>query len=122
MSLSRLTSSPRDPLRVSRLMIREAAAEFTGVALIIIFGNGVDCQAILSMNDGVAAFPRGVSEVIKFVSASLKCSMNRIGCPSLSAGGLGLQWESGWQVEFLALTSILRCVGGSSCSQTERNN
>lgn len=42
-----------------RLMIREAAAEFTGVALIIIFGNGVDCQAILSMNDGVAAFPRG---------------------------------------------------------------
>jgi len=46
-------------------MMREAAAEFTGVALIIIFGNGADCQAILSMNHGVAAFPRGVGEVVE---------------------------------------------------------
>lgn len=42
-----------------RLIIREAAAEFMGVAIMIIFGNGVDCQAVLSMNTGVASFPRG---------------------------------------------------------------
>jgi len=46
-------------------MIREAAAEFTGVALIIIFGNGADCQVILSMNNGVTASPRGVGEVVR---------------------------------------------------------
>ncbi|KXN82857.1 hypothetical protein AN958_02131 [Leucoagaricus sp. SymC.cos] len=42
-----------------RLIIREAAAEFIGTAILIIFGNGVDCQAVLSMNNSVASFPRG---------------------------------------------------------------
>lgn len=93
-----------------RLMIREAAAEFTGVALIIIFGNGADCQVILSMNNGVAASPRGVGEVVRFVKLSLKCNMNRIGCLSILAGGLESQWVFGWQVEFLEPISILLCV------------
>jgi aquaglyceroporin related protein len=43
------------------MIIREAAAEFLGTAILIIFGTGVDCQAVLSMNTKVAAFPRGVS-------------------------------------------------------------
>jgi len=42
-----------------RMIIREAVAEFLGVAILIIFGNGVDCQVVLSMNPAVAAFPRG---------------------------------------------------------------
>ncbi|KAF9450558.1 major intrinsic protein superfamily membrane channel protein [Macrolepiota fuliginosa MF-IS2] len=42
-----------------RMMIREPAAEFLGVAILIIFGNGVVCQTILSMNPAVAPFPRG---------------------------------------------------------------
>ncbi|XP_006462791.1 hypothetical protein AGABI2DRAFT_186654 [Agaricus bisporus var. bisporus H97] len=42
-----------------RMIIREAAAEFLGTAILIIFGTGVDCQAVLSMNTDVAAFPRG---------------------------------------------------------------
>lgn len=43
------------------MMIREPFAEFLGVAILIIFGNGVDCQAVLSMDSRVASFPHGVS-------------------------------------------------------------
>uniref|UniRef100_A0A0W0EVC4 Putative aquaporin 4 n=1 Tax=Moniliophthora roreri TaxID=221103 RepID=A0A0W0EVC4_MONRR len=42
-----------------RQMIREAAAEFTGVMLLVIFGSGVNCQVGLSSNPGVAASPKG---------------------------------------------------------------
>ena len=41
--------------------IREPAAEFFGVMILIIFGNGVDCQTVLSKNTAVAAAPFGVS-------------------------------------------------------------
>lgn len=40
-------------------IIREAAAEFTGVMLLILFGAGVDCQVVLSSSTAVAASPRG---------------------------------------------------------------
>ncbi|TFK73626.1 aquaporin [Pluteus cervinus] len=40
-------------------MIREPVAEFLGVAILVIFGNGVDCQIVLSQNPTVASFPRG---------------------------------------------------------------
>lgn len=40
--------------------IREPAAEFTGVMLLIIFGTGVDCQIVLSTNPGVSGSPKGV--------------------------------------------------------------
>ena len=46
--------------RVSRQMIREPAAEFFGVMILMIFGAGVDCQITLSTNTGVAPSPRGV--------------------------------------------------------------
>lgn len=45
-----------------RQVIREAAAEFTGVMLLIILGTGVDCQVVLSTATGVASTPKGVSE------------------------------------------------------------
>jgi len=44
----------------SRQMIREPAAEFFGVMIIIIFGNGVDCQVVLSGDPGVASSAHGV--------------------------------------------------------------
>ncbi|KAF9260666.1 putative aquaporin 4 [Marasmius fiardii PR-910] len=42
-----------------RMMIREAAAEFTGVMLLVIFGSGVNCQVGLSSNTNVSASPKG---------------------------------------------------------------
>ena len=41
--------------------IREPAAEFFGVMVLIIFGTGVDCQVVLSGNSAVASSPKGVS-------------------------------------------------------------
>ncbi|KAH9889971.1 aquaporin [Cubamyces lactineus] len=51
----------RYPNRWSRIReyIREPAAEFFGVMILIIFGNGVDCQVVLSKNPKVAASPFG---------------------------------------------------------------
>ncbi|KAG6827463.1 hypothetical protein H0H92_011702 [Tricholoma furcatifolium] len=40
-------------------ILREPAAEFAGVMILIIFGNGVDCQVVLSSNPGVAVSPKG---------------------------------------------------------------
>ena len=42
-------------------LIREPAAEFFGVMILIIFGAGVDCQVVLSANTNVASTPKGVS-------------------------------------------------------------
>ncbi|KAF9468647.1 aquaporin [Collybia nuda] len=49
-----------------REILREPVAEFLGVAILVIFGAGVDCQVILSMNSGVASFPRGSYLSINF--------------------------------------------------------
>ncbi|TFK40870.1 aquaporin-like protein [Crucibulum laeve] len=45
--------------RYRHVMIREPCAEFLGVAILILFGNGVDCQVVLSSNPGVTASPKG---------------------------------------------------------------
>ncbi|KAE9395432.1 putative aquaporin 4 [Gymnopus androsaceus JB14] len=42
-----------------RQKIREPAAEFAGVMLLVIFGCGVNCQVNLSSNTGVSATPKG---------------------------------------------------------------
>jgi len=42
-----------------RAFIREPFAEFLGVAILIMFGNGVDCQVVLSANPNVASSPKG---------------------------------------------------------------
>ncbi|KAF8892960.1 aquaporin-like protein [Infundibulicybe gibba] len=49
-----------------RQMIREPAAEFAGVMILIIFGAGVDCQVVLSANTGVAASQLGTYSSINF--------------------------------------------------------
>ncbi|TFK28497.1 putative aquaporin 4, partial [Coprinopsis marcescibilis] len=42
-----------------RQMMREPVAEFLGVAMLVMFGNGVNCQVVLSTNPGVASSPQG---------------------------------------------------------------
>ncbi|KAK0443105.1 putative aquaporin 4 [Desarmillaria tabescens] len=42
-----------------RQILREPAAEFAGTMLLVIFGTGVNCQASLSTNSGVASSPKG---------------------------------------------------------------
>ncbi|EAU82880.2 hypothetical protein CC1G_05502 [Coprinopsis cinerea okayama7 len=42
-----------------RAAMREPMAEFLGTACLIIFGNGVNCQVVLSEDPGVAASPKG---------------------------------------------------------------
>ncbi|KAJ7432757.1 major intrinsic protein superfamily membrane channel protein [Mycena galericulata] len=49
-----------------RLMLREYAAEFLGVCILIIFGTGVDCQVVLSSVPGVAPAQRGSYLSINF--------------------------------------------------------
>ncbi|KAJ6610467.1 aquaporin-like protein [Mycena sp. CBHHK59/15] len=49
-----------------RQTIREAAAEFTGVMILIIFGTGVDCQVVLSSVTAVASSQKGSYLSINF--------------------------------------------------------
>ncbi|KAJ6627832.1 putative aquaporin 4 [Mycena sp. CBHHK59/15] len=49
-----------------RLMLREYAAEFLGVCILIIFGTGVDCQVVLSSVTGVASSQKGSYLSISF--------------------------------------------------------
>lgn len=46
-------------------------AEFLGVAILIIFGAGVDCQVVLSGNSKVAPSPKGVSKHLHLLGTSL---------------------------------------------------
>lgn len=48
-----------------RQIVREPAAEFLGVMILIIFGNGVDCQVVLSGNPGVASSSKGVCSLFR---------------------------------------------------------
>lgn len=53
--------APPSHARPHSEIIREPMAEFFGVMILIIFGNGVDCQVVLSGNTAVASSPKGVS-------------------------------------------------------------
>jgi len=46
-----------------RMGIREYAAEFIGVMILLIFGDGVICQVGLSTDVDVASSPRGVCAI-----------------------------------------------------------
>ncbi|KAF8221181.1 aquaporin [Tricholoma matsutake] len=50
---------PKDSWWKYRQMLREAAAEFTGVMILTIFGNGAVCQTVLSSNPAVTPTPKG---------------------------------------------------------------
>ena len=67
-----------------REYLREPAAEFLGVMILIIFGNGVDCQVVLSANTTVASSPKGVSLLLN-VSGTLA---DQIQIPGLSLAQL----------------------------------
>ncbi|KAL1748185.1 aquaporin-like protein [Schizophyllum fasciatum] len=49
------------PTRISRprAMLHEYAAEFFGVMILVIFGCGVNCQAVLSSNTNASSAPKG---------------------------------------------------------------
>ena len=44
-----------------RQMIQEPAAEFLGTAILVGFGNAVNCQVALSTNPKISSVPKGVS-------------------------------------------------------------
>lgn len=73
---------PSDPPLI-RQIVREAFAEFIGIAILIIFGNGVNCQVTLTEN-GAA----GVCNLLFFMGVrSLDVDvLGRIGIQSTSAG------------------------------------
>ncbi|CAK5272107.1 unnamed protein product [Mycena citricolor] len=60
---------PRSPTSsVSRIRetLREPFAEFLGVAFLVIFGAGVNCQVTLSSSPGVSATPKGDYLAVSF--------------------------------------------------------
>ncbi|KAI0030976.1 aquaporin [Vararia minispora EC-137] len=61
----------RYPNRWARIrdVIREPAAEAIGCMILILFGNGVDCQVVLSGNIGVASSQKGQYLSISFLWA-----------------------------------------------------
>ena len=79
-------SSPNDvtyPLLPSEY-IKEPAAEFFGVMILIIFGNGVDCQTVLSKNTAVASAPLGVSIIVPYPSKATLLSPQALGTETSS--------------------------------------
>lgn len=55
-------------------MLREPLAEFAGVMILVIFGNGVDCQVVLTGNPNVVSSPKGVRASLPLNSQESKCS------------------------------------------------
>ncbi|KAJ7512557.1 putative aquaporin 4 [Mycena galericulata] len=53
------TSTPQATVSRYRDTLREYFAEFLGVAVLIVFGAGVNCQVLLSSASGVASSPKG---------------------------------------------------------------
>lgn len=50
---------PKSAWSIIRQTVREPMAELTGVAIFVLLGTGVDCQVVLSTNQGVASSPKG---------------------------------------------------------------
>ncbi|KAF7358348.1 hypothetical protein MVEN_00884500 [Mycena venus] len=71
MSKNDLTESSNAPtnqktLHRYREMLREPFAEFLGVAILVIFGAGVNCQVLLSSVFGVSSSPKGDYLAVSF--------------------------------------------------------
>lgn len=90
--------------------MREAFAEFLGVAILTGIGIGVNCQAVLSSNTQVSSTSKGVSTVLRIynVSRTYYYSHDRTGLQLLLDGARAPLSQSGSQVEFPAVISILR--------------
>ncbi|KAF5392902.1 hypothetical protein D9757_001001 [Collybiopsis confluens] len=76
-----------------RQMIREVAAEFTGVMLLIIFGTGVVCQVVLSGNPEVAPSQKGEYLSISFGWAVVVSFLTQLIVTIILGAGLGV-WAS----------------------------
>ncbi|KAJ6524167.1 putative aquaporin 4 [Mycena capillaripes] len=59
-------ASGQNTLHRYREMLREPFAEFLGVAILIIFGAGVNCQVLLSSVSGVSSSPKGDYLAVSF--------------------------------------------------------
>ncbi|KAF8800416.1 aquaporin [Phlegmacium glaucopus] len=66
-------------------MMREPLAEFAGVAILVLFGVGVNCQVALSTNTGVASSPHGTFLSVNFGWAA-GVAMAVWVCGGISAG------------------------------------
>lgn len=66
-----------------RAFIREPFAEFLGVAILIMFGNGVNCQVVLSVNPNVTPSPKGVRISISWHLPIKALKLQRIICRSI---------------------------------------
>jgi aquaglyceroporin related protein, other eukaryote len=88
--VGQLYRSPKtDFLMDRRSYIREPAAEFLGTMIMIIFGNGVDCQVVLSSKTAVVSSPKGVSRSDIWIPKVLSLTGHvycRIICPLTLAG------------------------------------
>ncbi|KAJ7054417.1 putative aquaporin 4 [Mycena amicta] len=58
--------APRGALARYREALREPFAEFLGVAILILFGAGVNCQVLLSSSSGVSSSPKGDYLAVSF--------------------------------------------------------
>jgi hypothetical protein len=89
--------------------LREPFAEFLGIMIIIIFGNGVDAQVSLGGNTAVASSEKGVSLLLELLShiSNAICSNTFL---STSVGQWELPWVFGQLVEFLVDTLTLQSL------------
>lgn len=60
-------------LKTYRQIIREVAAEFAGVMILVIFGAGVTSQVVLSSDASVALTPKGVGLLRSFFDDVFNC-------------------------------------------------
>ncbi|KAJ7201681.1 putative aquaporin 4 [Mycena pura] len=60
------TPAPQSTVLRYRDMLREPFAEFLGVAILVIFGAGVNCQVLLSSDSGVSSSPKGDYLAVSF--------------------------------------------------------
>jgi hypothetical protein len=92
-----------------RSFLREPAAEFFGTMMIIIFGNGVNCQVTLTGSTAVRAAAAGVSAMSFHEQESVvTMTIIRITSPSTSAGPSVRHLVSGSLGESQVDTSTLR--------------
>lgn len=97
-----------DYMAFFREVIREASAEFLGVAILTGLGIGVNCQVVLSSNSQVASSPKGVSAVLRVYNVPRTESHDRTGLQLLLGGARPPLSQSGFPVEFPEAISILR--------------
>jgi aquaglyceroporin related protein len=70
-TVSPIAHTPQLIIFIRSEMLREPFAEFLGVAILIIFGAGVNCQVLLSSVSGVSSSPKGVRTVCRIAPSQV---------------------------------------------------